>query len=485
MANELSKLGEVLMQGSRDYMNISLANQADERNRARQLEDRASAEAGEEQRFQRGVMTQREERRLAKDEAFQAGVIQALVNEGYLKPSDAGNPDAVAAAYTRASEAGLIKRYETLVTQGLLKPSEVGDQAKVNAALEKMGATNLQTSQDAKAEATRTRDEAMQVQSQMQALNQQLDEPAQMPTNSQIESRAFDLAKEANPGKSDADVRPKIQGHMLQAAKDLTERAQNDKYQRGLQIRQEQQVLEGRLQYLEDRQQSIETRFRVAPSMAPALSPSAMTAPAPQASRQPTAQERAAALVAEMGARKPSPESAPPPSGAASTYGNPFQDPEIQAFNDRQEAAALVNRVRPLQDNRQKAAAKIQDAEARISALRANPAMVPGQGSFGGVPLNPLEVQPGYQRTDIPDIIRQGQRPNDNRVKELSRLYAQLEQGKADQTEAEKALAEYEAQAKRGARPAMVKTSPFTNPVFAPPAQTPGFRSGLSLAPAM
>lgn len=475
MASELSKLGEVLMQGSRDYMNISLANQADERNRGRQLEDRAQAEAGEEKRFQRGVMTQREERRLANDEAFQMAVIQGLVNERLLQPEDRNNPEAVAKAYAIAQENGLIARYKDLIDRGLLKPGEVGDQAKVNAALEKMGATNLQTGQDAKAEATRMRDEAVKVQSQMEALNQQLADPAQMPTDSQIESRAFDLAKDANPGKDDADVRPMIQGYMLQAAKELTERAQNDKYQRGLQIRQEQQVLEGRLQYLEDRQQSIETRFRVAPSMAPAL-PTTKIEPAPQTSRQPqaTAQERAAALVAEINAKKPAPDTSSPQGAGASGYANPFKDPELQAYNERQEAASLVNRVRPIQAARQSAEEKVRRAQMQIDQLKANPAMLP---------RNTAQYQTsgnlGPMMGPTPEV------GSNARVAELAKLYEEIQMGQKEMSEAEKQLAAYQNSAMRGTAPVVTKTSPFTNPVFAPPAQTPGFRSGLSLAPAM
>lgn len=474
MANELSRLGEVLMQGSRDYMNISLANQANERNRARVLEDRASAEAGEEQRFQRGVMTNREERRLAKDEAFQAGVIQALVNEGYLNPADAGSPDAVSAAYTRASEAGLIKRYEALVTQGLLKPSEVGDQAKVNAALEKMGATNLETTGNARAEVTRLRDEGIQVQMDMQALEQRLAEPAQMPSNAQIQARAVQLAKQANPGKDDAAIQPKIQEFMPQAIEELTGQAQQDKLLRDQTAAQERQLLYSRARDLQQRQENLENRFRVSPSAAPST-PSARVAPTTSAApRQASAQERAEAMTAAIRATNPNPTPVAGSGAPAPAYQNTFNDPEIVAFNERQQAAQLLSQVRPLQASRQSAEEKVRRAQMQIDQLKANPAMLP---------RNTAQYQTsgnlGPMMGPTPEV------GSNARVAELAKLYEEIQMGQKEMSEAEKQLAQYQNSAKRGTTPVVTKTSPFTDPVFAPPAQTPGFQSRLSMAPAM
>lgn len=468
------------MQGSRDYMNISLANRADERNRARQLEDRAAAEAGEERRFQRGVMTAREERKLAQDEAFQAAVIQALVNEGFLQPSDAGNPDAVAQAYTRASESGLIKRYEQLITAGLLKPDEVGDQTKVNAALEQLGSTNLQTTQNASAEVTRLRDEGAQINAQMQELGARLAEPARMPSNAQIQSRAVQLAQQAKPGKTPSEA--DIQSFMPQAAEELTQMAQQEKFLRDNTASQERQLLYSRARDLQQRQENLERSFRVAPAPAPAAPVAPMSTPTSSAPRQATAEERAAAMAAAIRATNPNSGSMAEGSAPSRTYENTFSDPEIQAYNDRQEAAVLVNRVRPLQEARQSAEQRARMAQAGIERLKASP------GSSNA--MNPSLVQSTNQYgIPAPQANQYGvpfqQPPSDNRVAELNRLYTELQKAEQEKTEAEKQLAEFESSARRGARPAMTKTSPVVDPVFAPPNQTPAFQSRLSMAPAM
>lgn len=106
----LSQLGNALLQGSGDYANIQLRRQQEERQRAQQiadLQDQRAYAAG-----QRDI-----ERNLAMDTA----TIEILLKEGWLKPTDVRNPEAVRAAAdarqvrmdeTRTREAALPQKFQ-------------------------------------------------------------------------------------------------------------------------------------------------------------------------------------------------------------------------------------------------------------------------------------------------------------------------------------------------------------------------------------
>jgi hypothetical protein len=460
MAGELTRLGDVLMQGARDYANIKLSREAEERARARQLEDRAYQDQTEERRFQRGITAEQLSRRMERDEGLQASVIQALINNGFLQPGDIKDPQKVQEAYAAAQKSGLTKRYEELITQGLLKPEDVGDQAKVDAAMASAGQANASTKTNATAEATRLRDEGNRIQSQIQQLEQRLSEPAQQPTNAQIQARAVMLAQQAKPDGTPSDK--DIQAFLPQAAEELQRSALQDKMMEAQAARQQQQLLSSQLSDVQRRQENLETRFRVAPSQ---MAPTPVQAPVTQqpVQRQASPEERAAAIAAAIRASNPN------PPAAQSALPDPMRDPEIQAYNVQQQVA-------PLQRMKSDAEKRLQVAQQEINRLKSDPK--------AGTAGDPRRASIGLNGIAIPQMttpeIDQGLR-----ARALSRLYADMSTAKQQLDQADAKLAQFNQAATQGVPQAQVKTPAFnTNTSFTPPNQTPSFGSRLTLQPA-
>lgn len=94
----LQQLGDVLMKGSGDYANIQLQRKAEERRRAQQLADLQDQRqfAVEQRGIERGFALTDEERRRAQ--ALQDATVGTLIKEGWLKPTDARNPEAIKVA---------------------------------------------------------------------------------------------------------------------------------------------------------------------------------------------------------------------------------------------------------------------------------------------------------------------------------------------------------------------------------------------------
>lgn len=105
----LTALGQALAGGARDYANIRLSREAEERQRAARLADQMSQRAyadevygrqrsdalADEQRLRRLALEDEERRRTQRvDDA----TIEILVKSGYLAPADVRDPDAVALA---------------------------------------------------------------------------------------------------------------------------------------------------------------------------------------------------------------------------------------------------------------------------------------------------------------------------------------------------------------------------------------------------
>lgn len=83
----LSQLGEAFARGGSDYANISLRRQAEERQRSQQLADLQDQRAYQRTESDRTRNLQRE-----------GEIYHLLITEGWLKPDDAQNPQAIAKA---------------------------------------------------------------------------------------------------------------------------------------------------------------------------------------------------------------------------------------------------------------------------------------------------------------------------------------------------------------------------------------------------
>lgn len=97
-ATGLQQLGDVLMKSSGDYANLQLRRQDEERRRAQQLADLQDQRqfAVDQRDVERGLMLSDEERR--RGQAVNDATLSVLLKEGWLKPTDAKNPEAIAAA---------------------------------------------------------------------------------------------------------------------------------------------------------------------------------------------------------------------------------------------------------------------------------------------------------------------------------------------------------------------------------------------------
>ena len=100
----LQQLGDTLLRGSGDYANIQLQRQQEERRRAQQVADLQDQRKYSEGRqdVARSLSLEDEERRRAQQVDDQT--YQILLKEGWLKPNDATNPVAIAAAADRRQQ---------------------------------------------------------------------------------------------------------------------------------------------------------------------------------------------------------------------------------------------------------------------------------------------------------------------------------------------------------------------------------------------
>lgn len=94
----LQQLGDVLLRSSGNYANLQLRRQDEERRRAQQLADLQDNRrfAVEQRGVERGLMLEDEARR--RRQGVDDATLNILLKEGWLKPTDAKNPEAIAAA---------------------------------------------------------------------------------------------------------------------------------------------------------------------------------------------------------------------------------------------------------------------------------------------------------------------------------------------------------------------------------------------------
>lgn len=98
----LTQLGNALLQGSGDYANIQLRRQAEERQRAQQI-----ADLQDQRRYAE------DQRSLERNQRIDDATLQVLLSEGWLKPTDARNPQAIqAAADARQKRLGVTRERE-------------------------------------------------------------------------------------------------------------------------------------------------------------------------------------------------------------------------------------------------------------------------------------------------------------------------------------------------------------------------------------
>jgi hypothetical protein len=476
MPGELTRFGEALAQGARDYANIKLADTADATARQRQLDDRAYTEKEEERRFVRGnteddrrrtrdATANRLERQLIADEQLKQSFTQALINEKLITPEELKDPAKVQAAWEKAQISGLVAKYQSLIEAGLLKIEEVGDIAKVNAAANTLGEQASTSRGNAQAEIDRLRDEGMAVSKQIEGLESRLAEPAQAPTQAQVLQRAVALAQQSKPGSTPSDA--DIQSFAPQAQEELREAAIQNKLLETQAARQQQTLLYNRLRDTQQRQQNLETRFKIAPGVATAAP--VTTAPAQSAPRPATANSATAfveALRARSAAKNP-----PAAAGAgAPALANQLNLPEVAAYNESQRQAAIQQEVRPLEEARAAAQTRIQVAQEGINRLRMNTSEAPS-GNLFGQPLRPI---PGV--TLPANVVQQ------NRAQEFQRLSDQLQAGQTELSQAESRLRDIQKSAQTNTPVVAPKTDPFSDPsMFAPNDQLFPVRSRLTL----
>lgn len=121
----LSQLGNVLLQGSADYANTRQRREAEDRLRANQLSDlqdqRAFATGQRDYERSLGLMDEARHREMAVDDA----TLQILLKEGWLKPTDARNGEAIQqAADARQAQLGATRTREAALPQKLQKEAD-------------------------------------------------------------------------------------------------------------------------------------------------------------------------------------------------------------------------------------------------------------------------------------------------------------------------------------------------------------------------
>lgn len=249
MANGLTQLGQALAGGARDYANLRLSREAEERQRAQQLQDVASQRAYADsvysrERADRSADLERQ-RRLAREDV----TIEILLKEGWLKPTEIDNAAAIqAAADARAKSLGEQRsRAESL-------PGRLQSEA------------DLLAQRDAElAEAERT-------------LSQKLSEPEPPPPSvSEVTNLALRMTGKPNPSREE------IASYMDVAA----EQIQNQRLQRWF---QEQQEAKTQIPLLRAQRSDITRNltFMFQQGVTPNRPvPRALTAPAPTASATP------------------------------------------------------------------------------------------------------------------------------------------------------------------------------------------------------
>jgi multidrug efflux pump subunit AcrA (membrane-fusion protein) len=119
--------GSAIAGWARDYEQESLQQKAADQRRAQQLADEATARTNQlsdtasARAYQQELLTEEQQNRIKEQhdsfdyQNYKSGV-QALINEGYLSPTDATVTDKVSAAFAAAQKDGLTDRYKALLT---------------------------------------------------------------------------------------------------------------------------------------------------------------------------------------------------------------------------------------------------------------------------------------------------------------------------------------------------------------------------------
>src|SRR3990167_5658962 len=94
----LAQLGDALLRGSSDYANIQLRERHDAERRAQQLADLANARDYSEKQFDKIRGLTLEDERRHRSQRVDDETYKLLLDEGWLKPDEANDPVAIAAA---------------------------------------------------------------------------------------------------------------------------------------------------------------------------------------------------------------------------------------------------------------------------------------------------------------------------------------------------------------------------------------------------
>lgn len=404
-ATGLAALGQVFQEAGVGYAQDKRAQmlrqqQLDDeaRRRQNQLSDTQSSREFERTEFDYQQAAVQKASDLHSKGEFKQHIAQMLANNGYLDPDKLDDQAAIHVAWAAFQRDGLAQKYADLINHGYLPMDKIGDPQAVADAQAKAAAASAAAfgaSADQKANAVadaaklaKQHDQTVAQLSQMEA-EASKDPALEQPSAHDVQNRAAQLARDANPGRA---ITPQLVAQQMQAAaSELRDQAIQAQMQRTQQAKAVLPSLQRQAQSEGARLDHYEKMGIFAnPEDGEAAPPAPASTLAPAAGGAPPAAAQQSAFAALTGKGAPvvagaAPTPAPPPTGSSPTSAggagpdgfNFDQDPVQQMAADQAQQGRDV-RAEQIAAPAQQAASEISDIENQLRAAFANPNKDPG-----------------------------------------------------------------------------------------------------------